>query len=99
MQWLKKNKIVFSFHDYKQEGITKEKLEDWCNKTGWELIFNKRSTTWRDLPETEQKKIINEVAAIKIMIKQNSIIKRPVLEFNGKLLVGFKEEEYKNSFK
>lgn len=99
MQWLKKNGVVYIFHDYKKEGISKEKLEEWCNKAGWELIFNKRSTTWRELLEAEQKKITNQDVAIRIMIKQNSIIKRPVLEFNSKLLVGFKEEEYKKAFK
>ena len=99
MHWFKKNNVFFSFHDYKQEGISKEKLEEWCNKTDWELIFNKRSTTWRELPEAEQKKVTNQAAAIKIMIMQNSIIKRPVLDFNSKLLVGFKEEEYKKAFK
>lgn len=99
MLWLKKNNVVYSFHDYKQEGISKQKLDTWCTKTGWELIFNKRSTTWRELPVAEQKKITNQAAAIKIMIKQNSIIKRPVLEFNSKLLVGFKEDEYKKAFK
>ena len=99
MQWLKKNGVVYTFHDYKKEGISKQKLEEWWSKTSWELIVNKRSTTWRELPEAEQKKITNQDVAIRIMIKQNSIIKRPVLEFNSKLLVGFKEEEYKKAFK
>jgi Spx/MgsR family transcriptional regulator len=91
--WLKKNKVEFSFHDYKQEGVSRQKLEDWCNKSGWELIFNKRSTTWRDLPETEQKKITNQQAAIKLMMKNNSIIKRPIIEFGSQLIVGFNEKE------
>ena len=93
MGWLKKNKIAFSFHDYKLEGISKHKLEDWCKKAGWETIFNKRSTTWRELPEAEQKKVIDQPSAIKVMIKNNSIIKRPVIEFNNKLLIGFNETE------
>lgn len=99
MHWLKKNKINFSFHNYKLEGISKEKLETWCSKLGWENIFNKRSTTWRELSEAEQKKVISQQAAIKVMMENNSIIKRPVIEFNNNLLTGFKEEEYKNNFK
>jgi len=99
MLWLKKNKAGFFFHDYKQEGISRQKLEDWCNKSGWELILNKRSTTWRELPETEQKKVTNQQAAIKVMLHNNSIIKRPLIEFKNNLLIGFNEVEYKNNFK
>lgn len=99
LQWLTKNNVVFTFHDYKKEGISKQKLDEWCNKAGWAIVFNKRSTTWRELPEAEQKKAITQPAAIKVMIQNNSIIKRPILEFGSKLLVGFKEIEYKNCFK
>lgn len=90
---LKKQKADFSFHDYKQEGITQQKLEAWCTKAGWEIVLNKRSTTWRELDEAEQKKIIDQPAAIKMMLKNNSIIKRPIIEINGNLLIGFNETE------
>jgi arsenate reductase (glutaredoxin) len=93
LTWLKENKIAFTFHDYKQEGISKAKLEAWCKKTGWETIFNKRSTTWRELSEEEQKKVTDQTAAIKIMLKNNSIIKRPVIEIGEKLITGFNETE------
>lgn len=99
MTWLQKNNIDFLFHDYKLQGISKEKLEDWCKKQGWEKIFNKRSTTWRELPEAEQQKVINQATAIKIMKTNNSIIKRPVIEHNGNLIIGFKEVEYKEFLK
>ena len=99
MLWLKKNKIDFFFHDYKQEGISNQKLAAWCNKLGWQTIFNKRSTTWRELPEAEQQKAVNQSAAIKIMMENNSIIKRPVIEFNDKLIVGFTETEFTKQLK
>ena len=99
MGWLKKNDFDFSFHDYKQEGISKQKLEEWCNKLGWETIFNKRSTTWRELPSAEQKKVVNQSAAIKIMMENNSIIKRPVIEFDEKLFAGFNETEITKQLK
>ena len=95
LTWLKENKIAFTFHDYKQEGISKAKLEAWCKKTGWETIFNKRSTTWRELSGAEQKKVTNQTAAIKIMMENNSIIKRPIVEFENEIFVGFKEDEIK----
>lgn len=99
ISWLKKNKLAFSFHDYKQEGISKQKLEDWCNKLGWENIFNKRSTSWRELSESEQKKITNQSSAIKKMMGHTSIIKRPVIEMGQKLIVGFKETEITKQLK
>lgn len=94
MAWLTKKKIPFSFHDYKRSGISKQKLEEWCNKAGLETIFNKRSTTWKELPVSEQAKAISQAEAIKIMMENNSIIKRPVIESGKDLLVGFKEEQY-----
>lgn len=96
---LKKQKADFSFHDYKQEGITPQKLEAWCTKAGWEIVLNKRSTTWRELDETEQKKIIDQPAAIKLMLKNNSIIKRPILEINENIIIGFNEDEIKRAIK
>jgi Spx/MgsR family transcriptional regulator len=97
--WLRKNKIDFSFHDYKQQGISKQKLEAWCSKLGWETIFNKKSTTWRELPEAEQKKAVNQSAAIKLMMENNSIIKRPVIEFDKGLIAGFNETEITKQLK
>lgn len=93
-EWFNKNDIAFTFHDYKLQGIRKEKLNEWCHLKGWDAIFNKRSTTWRELPEAEQSKVINEQAAIKVMLANNSIIKRPVIEHNDKIIVGFDEAAY-----
>jgi arsenate reductase (glutaredoxin) len=99
MGWLKKNDLEFSFHDYKQQGISKEKLSVWCDKLGWETIFNKRSTTWRELSEAEQKKVIDQSAAIQTMMENNSIIKRPVIEVGPELVVGFNEHEITKQLK
>ena len=99
MAWLTKNKTAFSFHNYKDKGISKEKLAEWFEKESWELLFNKRSTTWKELPATVQEKINNPAAAIQVMVENNSIIKRPVVEYNNKLLVGFNENDFKKVFK
>jgi arsenate reductase len=90
---LKENKAAFDFHDYKQEGISKAKLEAWSKQAGWENIFNKRSTTWKELNTTEQKKVVDQASAIDTMIRHNSIIKRPVIEAGKDLIVGFNETE------
>lgn len=96
VEWLKRNKIEFEFHDYKKSGITPSKLSDWSKQVGWENLVNKRGTTWRQLDEVSQKKVTNEKAAIALMMEKNSVIKRPLIEKNGKVvLLGFDEDEYK----
>jgi arsenate reductase (glutaredoxin) len=100
IEWLKKNKVEFEFHDYKKSGITTAKLAEWCKQVGWESLVNKRGTTWRQLEEADQKKVINEKAAIALMLEKTSVIKRPLMEKNGKVvLLGFDEDDYKKAFK
>jgi Spx/MgsR family transcriptional regulator len=94
LDWLKKNKIDYEFHDYKKSGITKAKLEAWSKKVGWEVLVNKKGTTWRKLTPEEQEKVTTQSAAIKVMMENNSIIKRPVVEAGEKLLVGFNETDF-----
>ncbi|HTC01442.1 MAG TPA: ArsC family reductase [Ferruginibacter sp.] len=94
LDWLKKNKIDYEFHDYKKSGITKAKLEAWSKKVGWEVLVNKKGTTWRKLTREDQEKVTTQSAAIKVMMENNSIIKRPVVEAGEKLLVGFNETDF-----
>ena|SRR5258706_14858743 len=100
IEWLNKNKIEFTFHDYKKSGITNGKLKEWIKQVGWESLVNKRGTTWRQLEEDVQKKVVNEKSAIVLMLEKTSVIKRPLIEENGKVLLqGFDEVEYKNALK
>ena len=92
--FLDKAGVDYAFHDYKVAGIEKGKLEGWAKKAGWETLLNKAGTTFRKLPDKD-KEGLTEAKAIKLMLAQPSIIKRPVLELGGgKLLVGFKPEQY-----
>lgn len=100
LDWLKKHRIEFEFHDYKKSGITAAKLAAWSKQVGWESLVNKRGLTWRQLGESVQAKITNEKAAIALMLEKNSVIKRPLIEVKDKvLLLGFDEAEYKMKFK
>ena len=95
--WLDKKGVAYSFHDYKTSGIEKAKLEGWAKKAGWETLLNRAGTTFRKLSEKE-KDGITEKKAIALMLEQPSMIKRPVLELpGGKILVGFKPEEYQKA--
>ena len=92
--WLKDNDVDYEFHNYKKDGVPEEELNKWIKRLGWEILLNKRGTTWRKLDETTKSKV-NEKSAIKIMLDNPSIIKRPVLDTGKSILVGFNENEYK----
>ena len=99
VSWLNSKKVKFDFHDYKSKGITEEKLKAWSKQVGWESLVNKRGTTWRQLDENTQQKITNEKAAIALMIDKTSVIKRPLVEDNGKVIaLGFDESVYNQVF-
>jgi len=92
--WLDKHKVDYAFHDYKSAGIARGKLEGWAKKAGWETLLNRAGTTFKKLPDKD-KVGLTEKKAIALMLAQPSMIKRPVLELGGgKLLVGFKPEQY-----
>ena len=92
--WLDKAGVDYAFHDYKTAGIEKDRLEKWVKKAGWETLLNKAGTTFKKLPDKD-KEGLSEAKAVKLMLAQPSMIKRPVLELGGgKLLVGFKPEQY-----
>jgi arsenate reductase len=91
--WLDAHGVEYDFHDYKTQGIDRAKLEAWAKVVGWEVLLNRAGTTFRKLPDSA-KQNIDETKAIKLMLEQPSMIKRPVLERGRTLLVGFAEERY-----
>lgn len=95
--WLDDHGVAYAFHDYKAEGIDKASLERWAKDVGWEILLNRAGTTFRKLPEA-QRENVTEKKAIALMLEQPSMIKRPVLDVGGKLLVGFKPEAYAKQF-
>lgn len=95
--WLDQHGVAYTFHDYKKEGVSRAKLEEWTSRAGWEKLLNRAGTTFRKLPEADRANV-DEAKAIALMQAQPSMIKRPVLETDGKLLVGFKPAEYEQAF-
>jgi arsenate reductase (glutaredoxin) len=95
--WLDGRGVAYDFHDYKAVGIKRGRLEGWAAKVGWESLLNRVGTTFRKLPDKD-KEGLGEKKAIALMIAQPSMIKRPVLDVGGKLLVGFKPEHYMKTF-
>jgi len=97
--WLDQKGAAYAFHDYKTAGIDRARLEAWAGKVGWETLLNRSGTTFRKLPEADREGL-TEKKAIALMLAQPSMIKRPVLELGaGKLVVGFKPDQYASVIK
>jgi len=96
--WLDGRGIAYEFHDYKTAGIERAQLEGWARAVGWETLLNRAGTTFRKLPEAD-KAGLTERTAIALMLAQPSLIKRPVLDAGGTLLVGFQPERYAGTFR
>ena len=95
--WLESRGVDYAFHDYKKAGADPEKLEAWVAAKGWDVILNRAGTTFRKLDDAA-KQGLDKTGAIALMLGQPSMIKRPVVEFPGGLLVGFKEPEWAAAF-
>ncbi len=96
--WLEEHDVAYDFHDYRASGIDRAHLEKWTQEAGWETVLNRAGTTFRKLPDDARENLDRE-KAIALMLEQPSMIKRPVVEADGKLLVGFKPEIYGGFFK
>jgi arsenate reductase len=95
--WLDNNGIAYHFHDYKKEGAPEAALRQWIKALGWEVVINRRGTTWRKLPESLRDSMDAE-KAVAAALENPSLIKRPMLE-TGKLVeAGFKPERYAEIF-
>lgn len=91
--WLDGDGVAHAFHDYKLAGIDRAHLERWADLVGWEVLLNRAGTTFRKLPDADRADL-DRLKALDLMQAQPSLIKRPVLERDGGITVGFKPETY-----
>jgi len=99
LDWLKSHQVAYDFHDYKTKGIDEQRLRQWEKQVGWEKLVNKRGTTWRQLDESTQQSVKDAASAIQLMIEKTSVIKRPLIERDGQVIVlGFDGDEYAEAF-
>jgi arsenate reductase len=91
--WLAAHGVEYAFHDYKEAGIERAKLDEWIAAVGWEVLLNRAGTTFRKLPDAA-KEDLTQAKAVRLMLEQPSMIKRPVLERGRALLVGFDPQKY-----
>jgi arsenate reductase len=92
--WLKQNKVEYTFHDFKKAGVTAYKLHEWTKQLGWQALVNKKGTTWRQLDPKVQERVVDEASAIALMLEKTSVIKRPVVETKKGIILGFDEDLY-----
>jgi arsenate reductase len=96
--WLDANGVDYAFHDYKAQAIGEDVLRAWVQAVGWETLLNRAGTTFRKLSDSD-KSALDAPKAIRLMLAQPSMIKRPVLDVDGVLTVGFKPEIYAAAFR
>lgn len=98
--YLEDRGVEYEFHDFKKHGVTGKMLSAWLKQIGWQKLLKKTGPTWGKLPTEVKASIDNDASALKLMLEQPNVIKRPVLENNGKVLAtGFDETVYSQLFK
>lgn len=96
--WLKANGVAYDFHDYRANGVDAKTVKAWCDRNGWEKVLNKASTTFKELPDAD-KTDLDEKKAIALMVREPTMIKRPVLVVGDMITNGFKPAVYDSIFK
>ena len=93
-RWLDDNGVAYRFHDYRVDGLDRRQLRRWVDELGWETLLNRRGTTWRALPEPVRE-TLDAAGAVKLMLDNPAVIKRPLLDTGKRRLVGFDPEIYR----
>jgi arsenate reductase len=92
-KFLNEKNIEHTFHDLRQDGLSIQMLERWITRIGWERLLNKKSLTWRKIPELDRNELTRD-KALAVMIESPTLIKRPVLEDDNFIAVGFSEKRF-----
>lgn len=90
--WLEGEGIDYRFHDYRKDGVDAEMIGTWARELGWEVLLNRRGTTWRKLPESEREDL-DEAKAIALMASYPAMIKRPLFDLGDERRVGFSKSD------
>jgi len=93
-RWLDSQGRTYSFHDLRSDGLTRALLTGWLRNCDWQTLLNTRSATWRNLAASERT-AVDRQRAIELMLEYPTLIKRPVLEADRQVVVGFSERDYR----
>ncbi len=97
--WLTSNNIPYEFVDFKKQIPTEPQVQGWLARVELDQLINRKGTTWRSLSEDQQKLAQTQAGAIALMLSKPSVIKRPVLQSEDQIMLGFDETKYANFFK
>ena len=92
--WLDGKSIAHEFLDVRADGIAKSDVARWVKAKGLETVLNKRGTTWRGLADKDRDGV-DEARAVALMVEHPALIKRPVFESGGQVVIGFGAAEQK----
>jgi arsenate reductase len=96
--WLSSNGQEFAFHDFKKQGLERATVAAWLEQLDWEVLVNRKGTTWRKLTDEQRAAVVDKASALELMLESPSVIKRPVLHGAGALNVGFSDDMYRKLF-
>lgn len=96
-RWCDENNTGATFHDFRKDGLTQDKVDAWLSKANWQVLLNKRGTTWRKLPD-EVREATTDTNVAALLVEHPALIKRPVLELGDTIEIGFKAERYAELF-
>ncbi|MGH8808431.1 MAG: ArsC family reductase [Noviherbaspirillum sp.] len=97
--WLDQNGIAYTFHDFKKAGLDRDAIDSWLDDVEWEVLVNRKGTTWRALDDARKASVSDADSAAGLMLESPSVIKRPVLAHAGSAHVGFSDALYQQIFK
>jgi Spx/MgsR family transcriptional regulator len=96
--WLDEHQVAYAFHDFKLQGLPPAALDEWLSAVGWEVLVNRKGTTWRKLDDATKATVTNATSARTLMLATPGVIKRPVVHWSGAaadgITVGFKPEAW-----
>ena len=95
--WLIEHNVQFKFHDFRSDGLTKSMIDNWLKRTEWELLLNRRGITWRNI-DASVKDTINHANIIDVLLEYPTLIKRPVLNYEEIVTIGFNSDIYEAIF-
>jgi len=96
--WLAAQGHAFTFHDFKKQGLERATAAAWLEQLDWDVLVNRKGTTWRNLPDERKAAVTDKATALELVLEQPSVIKRPVLDRDGTFSVGFSEAQYQEKF-
>jgi Spx/MgsR family transcriptional regulator len=94
--WLTDHGVDHVFHDFKKQGVPPEAVDLWLNHVSWEVLVNRKGTTWRTLDPAVQASVVDKASACALLLKHLSVVKRPVVVKGQTVIVGVNPEAWES---